>query len=204
MAGIPKLTDEQWAELLERLTYYAVRKYRKSGWRRGDRRKFEWAGPDGASPQDVALEAITSVIERTRKYDPEVCPEFIDFLRSVVDSKISHMLEKAVRRRTGRMPVVHDPEAAEHVEADLPGKAPDPAGVCMNREVIERARAVLEMDAEKDSLVLQVFECLEADITKPAEMAEMLDVKVSKIYDAQKRLRRKINRALKGEEERER
>lgn len=204
MADIPALTDDEWSELLERLAYHAARKFQKCGWRRGHRTKCEWAAPGGSSPQDVALEAIVSTISGDRTYNRDRYPDFAEFLRSVVDSMISHMVEKANLQRTGRIPVVRDAESQETVEVDLPGDAPDPSDVVVSREVIELARAAIEADAEKDPLVLQMFECLEADITKPAEIAEFLDVDVKKVYSAQKRLRRKLDRAFARDRERER
>ncbi len=201
MTEIPKLTDGQWAELLERLTYRAVQKFRKYNWRRGDPKKFEWAGPDGTSPEDLALEAITSVIQGVRKYHAEKYQDFYGFLCSVVDSKVFHMAAKASRQPTQRMPVMTDAGSQELIEVELPGNDPDPADVCVNREVVELARAVVEADAEKDPLVLEIFECLEAGFTMPSEMAEALDVKVIEINKAKKRLRRKLNRAFAGEQE---
>jgi len=73
-----------------------------------------------------------------------------------------------------------------------------------SREIVELARAALKADAEKDPIVLQILECLEADITKPAEIAELLDVNVKDIYHAQRRLRRKLDRAFARDRERER
>ena len=204
MPDIPTLTDNQWTELLERLTHYALGKFRKCGWWRGDLRKLEWAGPDGASPDDVALEAITSVIEGKRSYSPGKHGDFQNFLRSVVDSLVSHMVEKAKQRRTGRMPVTQDTDTGEYVEVETCSKESDPADVCMSREAIEVAKEVVVAHAEEDPLAMQVLECMEADITKPAEMAEALGVDIKDINNAQKRLRRKLDQVFVGEGEKER
>lgn len=204
MTTVPKLRDDEWDELLERLTHYALGKFRKCGWRRGDPSKVDWAGPGGTGPDDVALEALTSIIEGKRKYDPEKHGEFTNFLRSVVDSLVSHLAEKAKKHRTGRMPVAQSADTGELVEIALPGGDPDPAEVCATRDVIEVAKQVVAADVEDDPLAVQILECMEADITKPAEMAEALGVDIKDINNAQKRLRRKLDQAFAREVEKER
>lgn len=204
MTDIPTLKNDEWDELLERLTYYALGKFRKCGWRRGNPQKVEWAGPGGTGPGDVALEAITSVIEGKRTYNRGKHGDFGNFLRSVVDSLVSHMAEKAKQRRTGRMPVSQNADTGELVEVDLPGREPDPADVCVTRDTIEVAKKAVAADAQEDPLAMQVLECMEADITKPAEMAEALGVDIKDINNAQKRLRRKLDQAFADEVGKER
>ena len=193
-------TENEWNEITERLTLHALCKFRKYGWKRGDPSKVEWAGPDGTSPKDLALTAITKVVEGKWTYDPQRHLDFLDFLRSRVDSLISHLAEKAKCRRTGRMPVTFDPETNDFVEVEIPGTGPDPAETCMNRDVINCIKEVVA--AERDQLMAQILECMEAEITKPETMAELLGVDVKSIYNAQKRFRRKLNQAFPNEKER--
>ncbi len=204
MPEVPNFTDDQWAELLDRLTHHALGKYRKCGWNRHGRGKLEWAGPDGASPEDVAQEAVNLVLGGQRKYDSATQPDFAKYMRSVVDSLISHTAEKAVGRRTGRIPLRTDGETGEMVEVEFPGAEPDPVEVCIADEVMELARDVVLRDAADDPLVQRLFECFEAGITKPAEVAECLEVDVREVNNAQKRFRRKLDQAFSGGKERQR
>lgn len=204
MTGLPNLTDEQWAELLERLTHHALRKYRKCGWNRGDRHKREWAGPDGTAPEDIALEAVSLVINGQRKYDANAQPDFLNYVRSVVDSLVSHLAEKAAGRKTGRMPLRPEGDTGDMVEVEFQGADPDPGDVCVARDVMELTREVVLGEAQDDPLVMQLFECFEAGITKRAEVAEYLEVDVSEVDKAQKRFRRKLDRRFAGEKERQR
>lgn len=195
MSYINKLTEDQLAELLERLTLHATWRFQKYGWL-GNSPKFERAGPGGSSPQDIALGAILSVIDGTRNYDPELHPDFLKFLRSVVDSRINHLANSAELRLVRRMPTTLDNESEEPIEVNFSDNQSDPAQTCMAREVVNKAKAAVEVEAQKDPLVLQIFECLEAGIIKPSEMAEVLEVNVKEVNNAQKRLRRKLDRAL--------
>ena len=202
MTEIPDLTDEQWSELLERLTLQALWKYRKYGWTRRHQDKREWAGPDGTSPEDVALEAVSLVMSGQRKYNKKTHPDFTKYMRSVVDSLVSHLAEKATSRKTGRIPLRTDGDTGDMVEVEFQGTDLDPADVCIAREVMELTREVVLVDAKDDPLVLQLFECLEAGITKRAEIAEYLEIDVGEVDKAQKRFRRKLDRRFAGGKER--
>jgi DNA-directed RNA polymerase specialized sigma24 family protein len=204
MDNVPDLTDDQWAELLERLTHRALKKYRRQGWRRGDNRRNEWGAPDGTSPEDVALEAISLVIDGQRKYDPLKQPDFTEFMRSVVDSLVYHMGNKARRRKTARTPIRRDAETGEMVEVEFQGNEPDPLDECLATDVMEQVREMVMAEAADDPLVLRLFECLEAGITKRAEVAEYLEVDVGEVDKAQKRFRRKLDRRFSAEKERQR
>ena len=132
--------------MLERLTLYALMKFRKYGWCSGCSDKVEWAAPGGSSPADVALEAINRVLTGLRKYDPTRYRDFHDFLRSVVDSLAFHLVEKAVGRQTGRMPTKKEDETGELVEAEIVGPARSPCDICICRETIELVKAWYSLD----------------------------------------------------------
>ena len=204
MSNIQDLTEDQWQELLERLTHYALSKFRKCGWCRSRGNTAEWAAPGGDSPADLAFEAINRVLTGQREYDPASNPDFHDFMKSVVDSLVSHLVEKAVGHQTDRMPVRTDRESGEFMEVEMTGPARDPCDICIGGETVDLVRGIVHADASKDPLVPQLLECLEADIVKPAEVAEYLDVHVKEIYKAQKRLRRKIDQRFASGKERQR
>ncbi len=45
-----------------------------------------------------------------------------------------------------------------------------------------------------DEFLVQLFECLQADITKPSEIAEILDMEVEEINNGKKKLRRRLEK----------
>ncbi len=155
------------------------------------------------SPEDLALAAVASVVEDRRAYDSDTYPDFREFLRSVIDSQISHLAEKAKGQRTNRIPVTRDVETGELVEVDIPGDEPDPADICMNRDLLDSVRGVFAAKTEEDPLLVQIFQCMEAEITKPAEIAAVLGIDVKSIYNAQKRFQRMLDQAFPEEKERQ-
>jgi len=193
---IPTLTDEQWAEYVKRLTVYAARKFVRLGWR-GRGRNFDRAGPGGVSPEDMASSAITSMIDGTRNYDPSSQPDFMRFLESIVDSQVSHLAKSATARKTRPIPLAAGTgEGGDAKEVEFPGRSPDPSEVCLNADLVAKAKAVVVADSGKDPDILKIFECLEAGIYKPSEMVEVLDMDIARINNTQKRLRRKIEQAF--------
>ncbi len=193
MAEIPKLTEEQWKECSERLTLYATQKFFCYGWKGNDKRN-ERIGPKAISPQDLAAEAIISVIQGNRCYNPESYPDFMTFLRSIVDSQINHLAKSAEHRK--KKPLVQEAyeNADNPVQMEFTGNEPDPSRTCINKELVEKLKESLAPAFNKDKIIREIFECLEAGITTDRDMAELLEVNVQEIYKAKKRFRRKVDK----------
>jgi hypothetical protein len=192
LATIPSLSDEEWGELLERLTLYAAYKMIRLYWR-GVRGSRGGKTPGGLEPQDLAAEAVLSVIDGTRTWNHDVAPDLLGFLRGVVDSKISHLVESLENRVTRRA----NPSGCGSANPGTIETGIDPVEVSADAEYQERFRRLVTKAISGDKLVFKVFECLQAEITKPADMAVVLDVEVQQINNAQKRLRRKVAGVLK-------
>jgi DNA-directed RNA polymerase specialized sigma24 family protein len=193
VSAIPELSDDGWKELLERLTHHAACRVLRHTWR-GLRLSQGGAVPGGVDPADLAAEAITDVIDGTRQWNRETDPDFLDFLRSVVDSKVSHLVNRTENRVARRLAAVKE-GAPEFQVAD---PHPDPATEFMNAKALEEFHAAVLKEIAGDNLVEGIFECLAAEITKPSEMADVLGVSVKEVNNAQKRLKRKVEGVLKN------
>ena len=154
MTGLPKLTEQDWQRLLNRLTVHAQRQYMRLGWFSNGR----YRSPQGQGPEDVATEAITRTIEGRRTYDEKKCPDFYYFLKRCVDSIISHLIDS---------------------------------------KEAEKIKSILQETFVQDEVVCGMLDCLDAGIDKPSEMAEYLEVGVKEVNNAQKRLRREVDKKLK-------
>jgi DNA-directed RNA polymerase specialized sigma24 family protein len=202
LVNIPQLSDDQWTELVERLAHHASCKLLRLYWRgilgsRGGR------VPGGVESADLASAAIVDVLDGTRVWDPEAHPDLLKFLRSIVDSKVSHLVSEVENRKSRRFA---PPDAEEEGSAahGVTGREPDPADFIQDSEAAEKFRAMVLKAIEGDELAYKVFECLEAEYSKPSEMADLLGVPVSNINNAQKRLRRKVSELLKAQRKGER
>lgn len=191
LATIQDLSGDNLLKLLKRLTLYADRKLVRLRWRgiQGG------APPRGIQAEDLAAEAITRVIEGKRAWDQQEQPDVLQFLKGIVDSLVSQLVNSFDNRRTRRLGPTGVGEEGSAAPT-FAGRELDPAQFVADREAAERFRAPILKALEGDAVASQVFECLEADITKPSEIAEYLGISVTDINNAQKRLWRKVENAL--------
>ena len=140
MTEIPELTNDEWAEYLERLTHYADNKFLAYGWM-GNSKKNERIGPRAISPQDLAAEAILSVIQKKRRYNTETYHDFMTFLQSIVDSTInnlSNLVEHKIKK-----PLLQETyeQTGKPTSVGLSGNEPEPSRICISKELVEKLKA---------------------------------------------------------------
>ena len=187
MAIIPQLSTDEWDELLERLAHHARRKIARLAWRgvRGG------PVPGGVDPADLAAKALELAISGQRVWDRSAYPDYGPFLKGVVDSLISSLVRSVENCLTRR----HGPSETgdgSPVTHEIAGREQEPIDPATSREDREAFRAMVFKALDGDDGAFQVLECLEADITKPAEIAAYLGLPVSEINNVQRRLRRKL------------
>jgi hypothetical protein len=197
---IESLSEDELLELVERLTDYAYCKLVHLRWR-GLSIKRGGSIPGGVEPGDLALQAIVDLIDGTRCWDREKNKDLLGFLKGVIDSQVSNLVNRAENRQSRWMTEPADGHDGPEFEVSQPGFTP--YETVANKEAMEKFRAAIVKEIGDDPLVMSIFECLEADITKPAEMALLLEKDVSEINNAQKRLRNKVTKVRRkmGEHE---
>lgn len=95
--------EGELTELVKRLTYHADCKLMRLRWR-GLTIRSGGAVPGGVEATDLAAQAIVDVIEGTRKWDPVKDPDLLRFLKGVVDSKVSNLVNSAENKASRRVP----------------------------------------------------------------------------------------------------
>lgn len=190
MADIPDLSEDEWIELTERLTQYAACKLVRRTWR-GVRVKAASIVVKGSEAADIAADALVLVIEGKRAWNQEAYPDFLQFLKGVVDSKVSAMVRSPENRRSRQpapSPATGEPMTPDDYAADVP----TPDKFVEDAEWGEKFRAAVAKEVGEDSISLGLFECLDAGYTKRADIAATLGVSVEDIYNAQKRLKKRV------------
>lgn len=198
MDSIPALTEDQWRKILNRLTIYAQRKFVRLGWKNKD----GYRSPHGQGPDDIASEAIVRTIENRRVYNAQKCPDFEWFLRRCVDSIICNLIDSHEFEKRKAMPCVVTDEG-ETKEIEPEGRETDPLQIRIEKEqmgidknMLQKVESILEKNFSEDKIVIGIYECYKAGIYKRSELAEYLEVDVKEIDNAQKRLRRKMDKYL--------
>lgn len=190
MTQIPNLTEEQLKECLEHLTHYAVKKFFLYGWGGSNR-----IGPRATSPDDLAAEAIVSLIKGNRNYYSEIHGELMTFLRSAVDSEIWNLSCLVEHKKRRPLPQETNGTSTYLSKRELRSNETDPVQTCINRELIEKLETILAPDFKKDKLIRELFDCWKAGKTTRRDIADELGVKVREIDKARKRLLRRLKKA---------
>jgi hypothetical protein len=188
------LSEEEQKTLLKRLTHHALCKMRYLTWRGAYvRNANNPVAPGGYGPEDFAVDAITKLLDGRRVWNREVHQTLEAALKATIDSDISHLVE-SVDNINGR-PLAGPTSKSETARAyDVPGTEPNPLKVVIDRDLQDRYHTAAMKELDGDGFLQQLFECLEAEITAPAEIAIMLDKTVDDVNNGKKRLRRKLEK----------
>jgi hypothetical protein len=197
LAKVPHLTEDRWKELHERLTLYAACKLVRRSWY-GFRvtKKQGVTAVKGKGPEDIASDVIVAVLEGKRNWNEERYPDFLDFLTSVVDSMINALVRSKENRKTQRVEPVDD-EDTEAEERAFVSREPSPDELVQDAEWQAKFREALVKELEDDSISLGLFDCLHSGFSDRSEIAELLGIGVNDVYNAQKRLERRIEAVMK-------
>jgi hypothetical protein len=99
-------------------------------------------------------------------------------------------IDNAQGRRLS-LPISRDDDASA---SGFPSPEPDPVTVAIDRDWQQHFHRLALKELEGEPLLVQIFECLENDITDPSDIAVMLSTSVDDINNAKKRLRRKLDK----------
>lgn len=158
----------------------------------------------GKGPEDIASDVIVAVLEckdGKRVWNGERYPDFLEFLQSVADSKISALVRSKENRETRHVEPVDDDDTSEE-ERTFVFKEAGPDQLVEDAEWKENFREALANELSDDSISLGLFDCLDAGFKDRSEIAAVLEVSVNDVYNAQKRLERKIEAVMKKLEDR--
>ncbi|GMV90908.1 MAG: hypothetical protein AMXMBFR82_06860 [Candidatus Hydrogenedentota bacterium] len=194
---IQLLEQQPWEEIILGLDKYALQKARRLYWPTASGRLDILA--KGASPTDIAREAIARLFEGTRDWDPDKEPDVLRYLKSVVDSLMSALVESAevaeVRvsvayDETDASTVISPSQASVVVESTALHPAPlSPELVAQENELRERILAAVAGDEFLELLVL----CLAEGHTKRSDIARELGVSADEVTNLRRRLQRVVD-----------
>lgn len=168
-----RLERADWEDLLPRLLLVARRFYARA--------LVHYRG--APEPRDLVQQAITDLMDGRRTL-PEDVPLFT-VLCGVMRSQVSNYVAR-------QQPVGSD---TEHAAARHTMLTPDMAGSLDTTDgmATDDLRARLYQVIGDDELLQQIIDLLlEDSALKPRDLAEMLDVPVRTIYNAKRRLKRKM------------
>jgi hypothetical protein len=199
MAAIPpevrtQLEQHSWEETIPRLELYALKKARRLYWQG----IMDGNMPTGQEAADIVLEAIEDILTGKRSWAPTTQPDLFAHLKSIIDSKLSHLAKSWTNRHVRA-------ESALSAEDDnaignpsplmqFPDPAPAPAETVLRAEEERVAEEFFRGFYEylhEEPLLQQVIGCIVDDL-KPSDMAAHLGVPPKEISNRRKKLQRRL------------
>ncbi len=196
VSQIPDLSEKEWEDLHKRLTLHAANTVFHLWWR-GIRNSKGASVPGGLDPADIASEAIMDFIAGKRTWNSADQPDLLKFLKGVVDSKVSHLVESAENRKTRSPKPWRDHDGQEH-DFEFESKESSHETLYADKEFAAAALGQLRAAIDGDAPVERLLDCMEAGFTTPAEIAELLGVTVKEINNSQKRLRTQVEKVRRS------
>lgn len=192
---VKQLLRVDWRETGMKLAAYAAFRSRNLSWRTGS----DVALAKGLMPDDIAAQAIVSVIGGERKWEPERGP-LLPFLKRVVDSLLNHLALSADNRRIERLSQNdRSPYRAERIafRNDDEGPSPrcpaefnvtDPSD--SESDADERIERLVEAAKAAPELAEVLNAILDFDEARPRLIALRIGKPVNHVNNCLKRLRR--------------
>ena len=184
-----------WGETGMKLAAYAAFRSRNLSWRTGS----EVALAKGLMPDDIAAQAIVSVIGGERKWEPERGP-LLPFLKRVVDSLLNHLALSADNQRIERLSQNdRSPHGVERIAFRDCGENPWPRGPVefnltdpsdTDSAADERIERLVEAAKGTPELAEVLNAILDFDEARPRLIALRIGKPVNHVNNCLKRLRR--------------
>jgi DNA-directed RNA polymerase specialized sigma24 family protein len=176
-AILRNLLEDELIDLLDRLRLFAAKRYYGA-----------------LDCDDLAMQAIAQVLAGERGWNPTFTP--LQNLCWIIRSIAANQLEKESRIRPitcdadridANSPHMINPARAEH----------SPANDYETYETRKRINNLLNKAISKDSLLVRIVDtALNTGKWKPKEIASELNINESKVHNARRRIRRRLERLL--------
>lgn len=185
---------QDWQKISLELAKHTALKVRRLYWRT----PCEEILPEGETIKSLVSKAVEKVLSGERKWNPDKNPDLLKYLKSVLDSLISHLATSIDNQLLQRFQVTNDGQDKQDLltRADTPyatelGKTPEE--LMLEKEKAERDNKILSelIDVISDDEELSIlWNCFEKGIVKADEIAKETGFDVSHVYQ----LRRKLDR----------
>jgi DNA-directed RNA polymerase specialized sigma24 family protein len=195
-----RMSEDELEKMILELGYYALKVRNEYRWRTKDKEAL----PKGETVNSVVSLALEKVWSGERRWNPEQQPNFMKFMRDVIDSLINHLARGKDNvlltpapdeesgdyqdRHTGSKKAAQDTEWLARCEATPEQVLIDKESQAQKDEAI---RALLE-ECAGDRVLTKIVNAMLEGYDQCGEIAEVVGIEVKDVYNAMKRLDRKI------------
>ena len=172
-----ELNEEAWGDMYLELVDYAEHKTRSLKYVKGGGEL-----PLGREAEDLVRDAAERVFDGRRQWDPEKDPDLCEYLKSVISSLLSGLLNKADYE--------HQDDTSIDDHYGLPAEEDPTYNDCL--EALENILEEESSDSEKLENVRLGIE----DNMKASEIAEFFSIDVEDVYTLSRKLRRRVEKRM--------
>jgi hypothetical protein len=195
LGGMP---DDELEKMILELGYYASKVRHEYRWRT----KEKDALPKGETVNSVVSLAFEKVWSGERRWNPAQHPDFMKFMRDVIDSLMNHLArgkdnvlltpapdgDSEGDWHTGSKKAAHDTEWLARSEATPEQALIDKESQAQKDEAIQ----ALLQECAGDQVLTKIVNAMLEGYDQGGEIAQLVGIEVKDVYNAMKRLDRKI------------
>lgn len=200
--AVGRISNDDWRDMAQELERYALSVSRNLRWR--TRNPVEL--PGGETIDSIVSKAIEKLFSGDREWDPEKEPDIKKYLRGVIDSLLNHLAESKENTLLAPAPEPESPDAPawesgsqkRDPAADwiIPARL-SPLTVLLKQEeaaLEDRALGLLIDESADDEVLIKVLEAKMDGADTPAEISKAKGISIKEVYNASKRLDRKLEK----------
>jgi hypothetical protein len=198
--AVSRISEDEWREIAVDLERYALSVSRTLRWRTQNALEL----PGGETVGSIVSKAIEKLFSGDREWDPEEGPDIRAYLRGVIDSLLNHLAESHDNILVTVVPNAQSADAPAW-ESGSPKRDPavdwlvpaqrSPEAHLLRREqtaLEDRALGLLLDECSDDPVLMAVLEAMMDGYDKPAEISEHKGIPVKDVYNAIKKLDRRL------------
>jgi hypothetical protein len=197
---VSRISEDEWRSIALELERHALSVSRNLRWR--TRNALEL--PGGETVDSIVSKAIEKLFFGERDWDPETQPDLRAYLKGVIDSLLNHLAVSQENRLLTLVPEPGSKDASAWERGSskrdpvadwlVPSsRSPEAAVIFQEQTALEdRALELLIDECAVDAILIAVLEAMMDGIETPAEISKAKGIPVQDIYNATKRLDRKL------------
>ena len=203
--AISRISDDEWRNIALDLERHALSVSRHLRWR--TRNPIEL--PGGETVTSIVSKAIEKLFCSDRDWDPDEEPDVKKYLQGVIDSLLNHLAES---HDNILITIAPEPGSTDYAAWESGSRKRDPTAnwlvprdrspeaVLLQQEqgsLEDRALELLVEECSDDPVLMGVLEAMMDGYDKPAEISKHKGIDIQEVYNAVKRLDRKVENVRK-------
>jgi hypothetical protein len=187
-----KLDSYDWESISRVLLDHTLLKVNKAYWRSGRANL-----PGGNQVKDIVVDSIGAVYLGERNWNPEDEPDIVEYLKGVVDSKVSHLLERYDHKHQQYKLGGGDTSVTTAEDSpipDLEDVGQNPLSEAIAQDWWNRLWKASGDDEDMQFVLI----CFEEGVTDRSGLAEKLGWEVIRVDNTLKRIRRHMKKCIES------